>query len=86
MDKQNLQNAFLSQLVQHGIPATVFLMNGVQIRGVIQAFETFAIWMESDSKQMMVYKHAISTIIPKNPVSLRPPASGAEQTTGKPKA
>ena len=60
----NIQDTFLNQLRKDNIPVTVFLMNGFQIRGVIKAFDNFTIIIDSDGRQQMVYKHAISTFVP----------------------
>ncbi|ADG06336.1 RNA chaperone Hfq [Kyrpidia tusciae DSM 2912] len=76
MNKQtmNIQDTFLNQLRKDNIPVTVYLVNGFQIRGVIRAFDNFTIVVESEGKQMMVYKHAISTFTPQKAVSLHPSA------------
>ena len=60
----NLQDNFLNQLRKDNIPATIFLVNGYQIKGSIRSFDNFTILLEVDGKQQMVYKHAVSTIIP----------------------
>ncbi len=60
----NIQDTFLNQLRKDNIPVTVFLMNGFQIRGVIKAFDNFTIIIDSEGRQQMVYKHAISTFNP----------------------
>lgn len=66
----NLQDAFLNQVRKENLPVTIFLVNGFQLKGVIKGFDNFTVIMESDGKQMMVYKHAISTISPVKPVSV----------------
>lgn len=58
----NIQDTFLNQLRKENIPATVYLTNGFQIRGIIKAFDNFTIVIDSDGRQQMVYKHAISTL------------------------
>ncbi|MUT67311.1 RNA chaperone Hfq [Paenibacillus sp. NEAU-GSW1] len=65
----NIQDTFLNQLRKDNIPVTVFLMNGFQIRGVIKAFDNFTIIIDSEGRQQMVYKHAISTFTPQRNVS-----------------
>jgi len=65
----NLQDAVLNQLRKENIPVTVYLVNGVQLKGVVRAFDNFTVMLESEGKQLMVYKHAISTISPLRPVS-----------------
>ena len=68
----NIQDAFLNQLRKESIPVTVYLTNGFQIRGVVKAFDNFTIVIDSEGRQQMVYKHAISTFTPQRPVSLMP--------------
>ncbi|HHT71750.1 MAG: RNA chaperone Hfq [bacterium] len=70
MSKQqpNLQDTFLNQARKDSIPCTVYLVNGFQIRGLIRGFDNFTVALESEGKQMLVYKHAISTITPSRPV------------------
>jgi host factor-I protein len=69
----NIQDNFLNQLRKESIPVTVFLINGFQIRGLIRAFDNFTIMVDSEGRQQMVYKHAISTFSPQRPVSLMAP-------------
>ena len=66
---QNLQDAFLNQLRKDKVNTTVFLMNGFQLHGIIRAFDGFTIILDSEGKQQLIYKHAVSTIIPPRPVS-----------------
>lgn len=68
--KQNLQDLFLMRARRDKLPVTLFLMNGFQMRGVITGFDAFVITLESDSRQHLIYKHAISTIVPARPVEL----------------
>jgi host factor-I protein len=68
----NIQDTFLNQVRKDNIPITIYLVNGFQIRGVIRAFDNFTIVIESEGKQQMVYKHAISTFTPQRSVSLMP--------------
>lgn len=68
---QTLQDAYLNQLRRDRTLLTVFLMNGFQMRGVIRAFDGFTVVLDSDGKQQLIYKHAISTIIPPRPIELR---------------
>lgn len=65
----NIQDNFLNQLRKENIPVTVYLTNGFQIRGVIKAFDNFTIIVDSEGKQQMIYKHAISTFTPLRAVS-----------------
>ena len=60
----NLQDLFLLSARRNRTSVTVFLVNGFQMRGVITGFDSFVVILESDGKQQMLYKHAISTIVP----------------------
>lgn len=64
----NLQDIFLNQARKSGMALTVFLMNGFQFRGVVTGFDNFTVIVDSDGKQQLIYKHAISTIVPAKPV------------------
>lgn len=64
----NLQDAFLNQVRKESIAVTVYLVNGFQLRGLVKGFDNFTLILESDGKQQMVYKHAISTIMPARPL------------------
>lgn len=61
---QNLQDLFLNRARRDRMPVTVFLMNGFQLRGIIRGFDAFVVIVDSDGKQQMIYKHAISTVVP----------------------
>lgn len=60
----NLQDGFLNQVRKEGIAVTIYLINGFQLRGLVKGFDNFTIILDSDGKQEMVYKHAVSTIMP----------------------
>lgn len=66
----NIQDQFLNQLRKEGMPVTVFLLNGFQIRGQVKGFDNFTVLFESDGKQQLVYKHAISTFSPQRNVTI----------------
>ncbi len=66
----NLQDLVLNQLRKEKIFTTIFLTNGFQIKGVIKGFDNFIVLIESEGKQQMLYKHAISTVCPSKSVSL----------------
>ena len=68
--KRNLQDFLLSKLRRSRMGATVFLVNGYQLRGEIRGFDAFVVLLYSDGKQQMVYKHAISTVVPERPLSM----------------
>lgn len=67
--KRNLQDNLLAKLRRSRLGVTMFLVNGFQIRGEIRGFDPFVVIVDSDGKQQMVYKHAISTIVPERPLS-----------------
>ena len=67
---RNLQDTFLNYIRREKIPVTLFLMNGFQLRGVVRSFDSFVVLIDADSRQQMIYKHAISTVAPARPVSL----------------
>lgn len=66
----NLQDAFLARARRAGTSVTIFLMNGFQMHGVINGYDSFVVILDSEGKQQMIYKHAISTIIPLRPFDL----------------
>lgn len=65
---ENYQDQFLNQARRDRTPLTVFLMNGFQMRGIVTGFDSFVILLQSDGKQQMIYKHAVSTMTPSNSV------------------
>jgi len=67
---QNLQDLFLNQARRERQNVTLFLMNGFQLRGVIRGFDAFVVIVDSDGKQQMIYKHAISTVAPARNLAL----------------
>lgn len=60
----NVQDYYLNQLRKGHVPVTVFLTNGFQLRGIVKAFDNFTIIVETDGKQQLIFKHAISTFVP----------------------
>ncbi|MEK4426299.1 RNA chaperone Hfq [Solibacillus sp. FSL K6-1523] len=66
----NLQDTFLNSLRKNNIFVTVFLLNGFQLKGIIKSYDNFTVLLDSDGKQQLIYKHAISTFIPAKPVAL----------------
>ena len=60
----NLQDAVLNEVRKERVPVTLFLMNGFQLRGTITGFDSFVVLLVSEGKQQMIYKHAISTLVP----------------------
>lgn len=69
-NKQNLQDLFLLRAKRDRVPVTMFLMNGFQMRGTITGFDSFVVILDSEGRQQVIYKHAISTIAPTRTVSL----------------
>ena len=68
--KQNLQDVFLNHVRKQKIPVTVFLVNGVKLQGIITWFDNFCLLLRRDGHSQLVYKHAISTVMPVTLVSL----------------
>jgi host factor-I protein len=66
----NLQDMFLNNLRRQKIPVTMFLVKGVKLQGVITWFDNFSVLLRRDGQAQLVYKHAISTIMPGGPISL----------------
>ena len=67
---QNLQDSFLNQLRKDRSTVTMFLMNGFQLHGVVKSFDGFTVVLDSDGKQQLIYKHAISSVLPPRPITL----------------
>ena len=71
MNKQlNLQDVFLNQARKEKISITIYLTFGFQFKGLVRGFDSYVAIFDCDGKQQLVYKHAISTIIPVRPVSI----------------
>ncbi|WP_026907553.1 RNA chaperone Hfq [Paucisalibacillus globulus] len=66
----NIQDQYLNQLRKEHISVTVFLTNGFQLRGIVKAFDNFTVLLESEGKQQLIFKHAISTFAPSKNVNL----------------
>ena len=69
-NKANLQEVFLLKARRDRVPVTMFLMNGFQLRGTITGYDAFVVVLETEGKQQVIYKHAISTVVPMRPVEL----------------
>jgi host factor-I protein len=67
---QNLQDVFLNHVRKVKMPVTIFLVNGVKLQGVIIWFDNFCVLLRRDNHSQLVYKHAISTVMPGQPVHL----------------
>jgi host factor-I protein len=75
--KQNLQDTFLNSVRRSKTPLTIFLVNGVKLQGVVSWFDNFCVLLRRDGQSQLVYKHAISTIMPAQPVQLYEPGPDA---------
>ena len=67
----NLQDIFLTKARKESVPVTLFLVNGFQLRGIITGFACFVVVLDSEGRQQVIYKHAISTIAPARVIGLR---------------
>jgi len=75
----NLQDNFLNQIRKENLACTIFLINGYQIRGSIRSFDNFTLLLDVDGKQQLIYKHAVSTIIPFRNINLNFAPSNSEE-------
>ena len=71
--KQNLQDTFLNSVRKAKTPLTIYLVNGVKLQGIVAWFDNFCVLLRRDGQAQLVYKHAISTIMPSQPVQLYEP-------------
>jgi len=71
--RQNLQDTFLNNVRKTKTPLTIFLVNGVKLQGIVTWFDNFCVLLRRDGQSQLVYKHAISTIMPAQPVQLYEP-------------
>jgi host factor-I protein len=76
--KQNLQDTFLNSVRKSKTPLTIYLVNGVKLQGVVAWFDNFCVLLRRDGQAQLVYKHAISTIMPSQPVHLYEPGDQEE--------
>lgn len=67
---QNVQDVFLNKIRKEKMTVTVFLVNGVKLQGIVTWFDNFSMLLKRESHVQLVYKHAISTIMPNSPLSL----------------
>lgn len=79
---QNLQDTFLNHVRKQKTPLTIFLINGVKLQGVVTWFDNFCVLLRRDGHSQLVYKHAISTIMPNGPVQLFDQAEEAAEKAG----
>jgi host factor-I protein len=78
---QNLQDTFLNNVRKNKVPLTIFLVNGVKLQGVVTWFDNFCVLLRRDGHSQLVYKHAISTVMPGHPIQLFEPDE-AEKSEG----
>ncbi|MCB2262958.1 MAG: RNA chaperone Hfq [Candidatus Thiosymbion ectosymbiont of Robbea hypermnestra] len=81
--QQSLQDPFLNALRKERIPVSIFLVNGIKLQGQIESFDQFAVLLKNNVSQM-IYKHAISTVVPSRNVKLPPASSEDEPEPDKP--
>ena len=67
---QNLQDTFLNHVRKSKVPLTIFLVNGVKLQGIVTWFDNFSVLLRRDAHSQLVYKHAISTVMPATPIQL----------------
>lgn len=67
---ENLQDLILNEVRREHMPVTLFLMNGFQLKGIVTGFDSFTVILSSEGRQQMIYKHAISTLVPLQPVRI----------------
>jgi len=67
---QSVQGVFLNNIRRNKIPVTIFLVNGVKLQGIVTWFDNFSVLLRRDAHSQLVYKHAISTIMPSTPLQL----------------
>ncbi|GGE36311.1 RNA-binding protein Hfq [Marinicauda pacifica] len=79
--KQNLQDVFLNTVRKSKTPLTIFLVNGVKLQGVVTWFDNFCVLLRREGQIQLVYKHAISTIMPGQPISLFDGEQDGDETT-----
>ena len=82
---QNLQDVFLNQLRKDKAPVTMFLVKGVKLQGIVTWFDNFSILLRRDGQSQLVYKHAISTIMPSQPLPVAPFLANSEESGRKPR-
>jgi len=77
--KQATQDLFLNHMRKNKVPLTMFLVNGIKLQGIVTGFDNFAVMLRRESHLQLVYKHAISTVMPNESVKLYDPESGESE-------
>lgn len=70
MKQRNMQDVFLNTLRKDKVFVTVFLMNGFQLKGLIKSYDNYTVLLETEGKQQLIYKHAISTYVPSKSITM----------------
>ncbi len=83
---QNVQDVFLNNIRKNKVPVTVFLVNGVKLQGIVTWFDNFCVLLRRDAHSQLVYKHAISTVMPAHPLQLFEPSGGDKEAEGESEA
>ena len=84
----NVQDVFLNHIRKNKVPVTIFLINGVKLQGVVSSFDNFSLLLRRDGHVQLVYKHAVSTVMPSTVIRLYEPGApdaeeaGASSTVG----
>lgn len=76
---QNVQDIFLNNIRKNKTPVTIFLVNGVKLQGIVTWFDNFSVLLRRDAHSQLVYKHAISTVMPAGPIQLFEGAKEGEE-------
>jgi host factor-I protein len=79
---QNVQDVFLNHIRKNKVPVTIFLINGVKLQGVVSSFDNFSLLLRRDGHVQLVYKHAISTVMPSTVIRLYEPGSTESDDAG----
>ena len=74
-NSQNVQDVFLNHIRKNKTPVTIFLVNGVKLQGIVTWFDNFSVLLRRDGHTQLVYKHAISTVMPSAPIQLFEPTA-----------
>lgn len=74
----NLQDTFLNKVRKENVSISIFTVNGYQLKGLVKGFDNYTIVLDSEGKQQLIYKHAISTIIPSNKINFMEKNNGTE--------
>jgi host factor-I protein len=77
---QNVQDIFLNNIRKNKTPVTIFLVNGVKLQGIVTWFDNFSVLLRRDAHSQLVYKHAISTVMPAGPIQLFEGAKEGEES------